>query len=144
MSHKNAQVVQGFLLGPDVDVAPLFRNDEMWAALVEVVTPVFHPEIECYVHMLEGDWSDAGLDGFRSLYLRWLAPWVTYRQEIEEVVALGERVLVLPHDFGRREVSTQEVEGKTAVLFSFRDGKIVRWEVYMVRGEGLKAVGLAE
>jgi ketosteroid isomerase-like protein len=94
--------------------------------------------------MLEGDWSDAGLDGFRSLYLRWLAPWVTYRQEIEEVVDLGERVLVLPHDFGRREGSTQEVEGKTAVLFGFRDGKIVRWEVYMVRGEGLKAVGLAE
>jgi hypothetical protein len=31
MSHENVEVVQGFLLGPDVDVAPLFRNDEMWA-----------------------------------------------------------------------------------------------------------------
>jgi hypothetical protein len=46
MSQENVEVVQRLLLGPDVDVAPL-RNDEMWAALVEVVTPVFHPEIEC-------------------------------------------------------------------------------------------------
>ena len=45
MSQENVEVVQGFLLGPDVDVAPLFRNDEMWAALVKVVTPVFHSEI---------------------------------------------------------------------------------------------------
>jgi len=33
-SRDHAEIVQGFLLGPDGDVAPLFRDDEKWAGLV--------------------------------------------------------------------------------------------------------------
>jgi len=59
-----------------------------------------------------------------------------------EVIDLGDRVLVLPHDFARRQGSSHEVEIKTAVVFTFTDGKISRWEVYMNRDDGLKALGL--
>ena len=68
--------------------------------------------------MFEGDWSDSGLDGLRNLYLKWLAPWETYRQQIEEIIDLGERVLVLARDFACRQEGTHEVENKTAVVFT--------------------------
>jgi hypothetical protein len=42
--------------------------------------------------------------------LDWIAPWATYRIETEEVIDLGERVVVLNHDRGRREGSTHELE----------------------------------
>jgi hypothetical protein len=138
------ELVRSFLLGPDVDLAPLFRDDEKWAALSAGAAFAFHPDFDCYARIFEGDWSDSGIDGFRKCYLKWLAPWETYRQEIEEVIDLGERVLVLPRDFARRQGSTHEVEIKVAVVFTFIDGKIARWEVYLDRDEGLKAVGLTD
>jgi ketosteroid isomerase-like protein len=144
VSQENVETVRAFQAGPDVDVAPLFRDDEKWAALSAGAALAFHPDFDCYARIFEGDWSDSGIDGFRNLYLKWLAPWETYRQDIEEVIDLGERVLVLPRDFARRQGSTHEVEIKTAVVFTFIDGKIARWEVYFDRDEGLKAVGLAE
>ena len=144
MSQKNVELVRGFLFGPDVDVAPLFRDDEKWAALSAWLPFAFDADFECYASMFEGDWSDSGPEGLRNLYLRWLAPWETYRQEMEQVIDLGDPVLVLPRDFARRQGSTYEVENKTAVVFTFSDGKIARWEVYLNHGEGLRAVGLAE
>jgi hypothetical protein len=142
MSQENVELVRGLLPGPDVDVAPLFRDDEKWAALSAGAILAFHPDFDCYARIFEGDWSDSGINGFRTLYLKRLAPWETYRQDIEEVIDLGERVLVLPCDFARRQGSTYEVENKTAVVFTPVDGKIARWDVYLNRGEGLKAVGL--
>jgi ketosteroid isomerase-like protein len=144
VSQENVELVKGFLPGPGVDLVPLFRDDEKWAAVSVGVALAFHPDFDCYARMFEGDWSDSGIDGFRRCYLKWLAPWETYRQEIEEVIDLGERVLVLPREFARPKGSTHEVEIKAAVVFTFVDGKIARWEPYLDRGEPLKAVGLAE
>lgn len=38
----------------------------------------------------------------RTGWLDWLAPWVQYRTEVENVLDAGDRVLVLTRDFGRR------------------------------------------
>jgi hypothetical protein len=74
----------------------------------------------------------------------WTAPWVTYRIEIEEVIDLGERVLVLNHDWGRREGSTGEVRGDLGVIWTIRDGKVAGLDVPSTRADVLKAAGLAE
>jgi hypothetical protein len=50
-----------------------------------------------------------GIDGLSEAWLDWLSPRETYRTEMEEARDLGERVLLLVRDFGRREGSTQEV-----------------------------------
>jgi ketosteroid isomerase-like protein len=78
------------------------------------------------------------------MWLEWLAPWKTYRVETEEVIDLGDRVLVLVRAFGRLEGSQGEVENTSASLWTVRDRKIARVEFYVDRTEALKAVGLEE
>ena len=78
------------------------------------------------------------------MWLEWLAPWTTYRTETEDVIDLGDRVLVLVHAFGRLEGSQGEVENTSASLWTVRDRKIARVEFYVDHTEALKAVGLQE
>jgi hypothetical protein len=82
-----------------------------------------------------------GIDGLREVWLDWLSPWETYRTEIEEARDLGDRVLLLVHDFGRRTGSTQEVALNGASVWTVRDGTIVRAEFHSDRTTALEAVG---
>jgi ketosteroid isomerase-like protein len=129
---------------PDVDVVPLFRDDDKWATVSRALARRFHPDIECQAIMFDGDRSGTGLRGFRAIWLEWLAPWATYRQELDETIDVGDRALMPLRDFGRREGSTQEVEANPAAIWTFRDGKIARWEVFIDRAQALKSAGLSE
>jgi hypothetical protein len=62
----------------------------------------------------------AGLDGLRATWRDWLAPWASYRTEIEELIDAGERVVVLARDYGRREAGAPEVEQKNAAVWNRR------------------------
>jgi hypothetical protein len=81
------------------------------------------------------------IDGLREVWLDWLSPGETYRTEIEEARDLGDRVLLLVHDFGRRTGSTQEVALNGASVWTVRDGTIVRAEFHSDRTTALEAVG---
>ncbi len=94
--------------------------------------------------MPDGEKTYADTDGLRAFWLDWLAPWTTYRQQVEEAIDLGDRVLLIIHDFGRSEGSTQEVKGETAGLWSVRDGTIARAEFYLSHAAALEAAGLSE
>ena len=145
MSQANVELVLGLVPAPDVDIAPFFRDDEMWARLAAAWAPVIQPDFQCTAALFGSEISyGVGIDSFRALWLDWLAPWATYRTETEETNDLGDRVLWLGLDFGRRKGSTAEVKGDVAVLWTFRDGKVARWDGYTDRAEALKAVGLAK
>jgi ketosteroid isomerase-like protein len=146
MSQENVDFVLKFIQpGPDVDFVPLFHDDETWAAFVETVGPLHHPDFNFLVRGLPGgERAYVGLDDLRAAWLDWLAPWATYRAEVEETVDLGERVLLLYHSFGRLEGSTEEVIDELASVWTVRDGKIANVEFYATtHAEALKAVGLA-
>jgi ketosteroid isomerase-like protein len=129
----------------DVDLAQLFRDDAMWAAFAEAVGPLFHPHCESVFSGVPGGGKTyTGVEGIRARWLDWLAPWATYRGEIEEAIDLGERVLVPGHAFGCLEGSAAEVKLTTGNVWTVRDGKIARVEFYIDRADALKAVGLAE
>jgi ketosteroid isomerase-like protein len=64
--------------------------------------------------------------------------------ELERVIDLGERVLVLNNDRGRHEKSIEEVRGRVGVVWTFRDGRIARMDAYTTHADALKAVGLEE
>jgi ketosteroid isomerase-like protein len=51
-------------------------------------------------------------------------------------------VLLIVEDFARREGSTQEVKIDGSAVWSFRDGKIARFEAYADRSEAWEAIGL--
>jgi ketosteroid isomerase-like protein len=143
VSRENVDLVQRLQPDPEVDFAQVFRDDDMWAASVELGA-FYHPDVESVRPGLPDGTIYIGLDGLRDMWLEWLAPWTTYRVEAEDVIDLGDRVLLLAHVFGRLGESQAEVENTVASVYTVRDGKIARAELYLDRTEALKAVGLEE
>jgi ketosteroid isomerase-like protein len=143
VSQANVDLVLRLQPDPEVDFAQVFRDDDMWADAVEVGA-YYHPDVESVRPGLPDGKTYTGLDGLRDMWLEWLAPWTTFRVEADDVIDLGDRVLVLAHVFGRLEGSQAEVENSVASVFTVRDGKIAHVEFYLDRAEALKAVGFED
>jgi ketosteroid isomerase-like protein len=80
---------------------------------------------------------------------RWFADWFTtfepgYHFEIEETRDLGDLVLLVATHHGRGRTSGVEVHGKTGYLYSVRDRKVIRVELYPSRADALAAAGVRE
>jgi hypothetical protein len=144
MSQGNVELVLMVQPGPEVDCVPLFRDESRWTEFAEAIRPVIHPNVECVLHEFGGERRYLGLGGIRSFMLDWMAPWASYRIEMERVIDLKERVVVLNNDRGLRESSTSEVKGRVGVVWTIHGVKIARLDAYTTHAEALKAVGLEE
>jgi ketosteroid isomerase-like protein len=69
-----------------------------------------------------------------------------YRPEIEQIIDVGEdRVLTLAVEHGRGRGSGAEVQAaQTAHLWTLRDGKAVRLDLFLDRERALEATGLSK
>jgi ketosteroid isomerase-like protein len=79
----------------------------------------------------------------------WFADWLTtfepgYRFEILEVRDLGDVVFLDAEHGGRGRTSGIEVTGRTGYLYTVRDGRIVRAELYTTPAEALAAAAARE
>ena len=102
-------------------------------------------EVISRIIVLEGGLR--GHDGVRRWWqnwLDWLEPWATYRGTYEQLIDVGEHVVVLLRNHGRREDMETEVELIGATIFTFREGKLARWGDYAERAAAFEAVGLSE
>jgi ketosteroid isomerase-like protein len=75
---------------------------------------------------------------------QWFAGWFAtfepgYRFEIEEARDLGQLVFLDVTHYGRGRTSGAEVRGRTGYLYTVRDGRIVRGELYPGPSEALAA-----
>lgn len=144
MSEEHVELVVRLQPAPDADIGQLFRDDDRFASMTSALAKFFDTDFECAFCRFDATKTYTGLDGLRSLWLEWLAPWATYRTEIEDAIDCGDRVLVLFHDFARREEGADEVRGSVAAIWTFHDRKISRAEFYPSRDDALKAVGLSK
>jgi SnoaL-like domain len=139
--RRTVAISQAIMLPPDSNAAALMRDDALASALVKAVTPLLHPTCELGGTLLQSGVTYTGPQGLREWALEWYAPYVSYRVVQGKAVDLGgDRVLVPYNCFGRIEGSTAEIEIVHAGVFTFRDGKIARAEIYLNRAEALKAV----
>jgi ketosteroid isomerase-like protein len=144
MSQQNVELVTRLQVAPEVDLAALFRSDEMWAALTDSIRELFHPDCRSVAPGVPGTEAEhVGLDGLRAAWLRWLEPWLTYRTEIKQAFDGGERVLLLTQDYGRRAGSVHEVKVDGSAVWTVSDGKISRAEFFTHRGDAFNAAGLS-
>ena len=67
-----------------------------------------------------------------------------YRVEPQEFIDVGEAVVVLVRVTGRGKASGAHMEMHVAHLWVFRNGKVIRGDVYRTREEALEAAGLRE
>jgi ketosteroid isomerase-like protein len=146
MSQENVALVRSLLPRPDTDMVALFNDDSAAGELMQTWAPSLDPDFVSVKHFPGADADTAqGLHGLRAGWLDWLAPWESYRTEIEEMIDLGDRVVSVICDYARREPQAPEVALKSAVVWTVRDGRIARAEFYTGgRAEALEAIGLAE
>lgn len=134
------------LLGPFAqgDIAPLFRDDAINAAITAASEPFFTADFQCvFVRKDVGRAEYFGLDGLRAAWLDWLEPWESYGAGVEDVLDGGEgRVVVLTHDHARPSGSSAETDFLGTTVWTVREGKVERIEFYWERAEGLAAAGL--
>jgi ketosteroid isomerase-like protein len=84
-----------------------------------------------------------GHDGVRAYAGSITDAWQEFTVRPERFFDLGDRVLVLTRERGRGRASGIEVQSRpTAHLWTMRDGRVVRFEVYWDREEGLRAAGI--
>jgi ketosteroid isomerase-like protein len=145
MSQENVELVTNLQPAPDVDIAELFRSDEMWSTVADAVAPLFHPDFESLAPGVPGtEKVHVGLGGLRAAWLEWMKPWMTYRTEIKQAIDAGDRVLLLTQDYACHEGVAQEVKVDGSAVWTVRDGKIARACFYPARSEAFAAAGLTE
>ena len=85
-----------------------------------------------------------GLDAIRDNFEHWKGAWEELEVTAEEFIDAGDRVLVTEHHSGRGRGSGIEVDTRLYSVYTLRDGKVVRADEYIERGEALEAAGLRE
>ena len=110
------------------------------------VARFWHPQIDW--RAIEGAPDDigvfSGLDAMRRYWGEWLDMFEEARNEPDELIDTGDRVVAVQHASGRSRRNGLPVDLHYAVVYTLRDGKIIRGREYATRAEALKAVGLEE
>jgi hypothetical protein len=89
MSQENLDMVLALTPSRDIEITRLFRDGTAWATVVEAMANAVHPDFECIGTVFGDGTAYRGIDGFRAFQLDWMAPWTSYRVEIEQTFDLG-------------------------------------------------------
>ena len=117
MSRENVELAEAVNMAwaSEGDAVALVRDEERIDRLFTSASPLFHEDFETVVRgWPSGEKRYPGLLAQRSFWEDWLEPWAEYRQEMWKTIDLGDRVLLLFHDYGRRKDSANEIKGETA------------------------------
>ena len=86
-----------------------------------------------------------GKDAVRAYFQDWLDTFDDLKAEpLELIDAADEQVVTVLRFGGRAKLSGVETDLTFAVVYTIRDGKIVRGREYWTRDEALEAAGLSE
>jgi uncharacterized protein len=113
----------------------------------------WQPRFELYDPDMEWGWSPE-FPGLAGVYRdpsqpnerlrQWLSPWDHWECEAEEYIAHGDHVVVLARYRGRGKGGGVPVDTKGAHVWTLRNGKAIRLEIFADRSRALKAVGLED
>jgi hypothetical protein len=102
MSEENVELVRSALPRPGTDLIAMFNDDSESGELMQM-GQALDPDFVSVKHFPGAEPDVAhGLHGLRAGWLDWLAPWASYRAEIEELIDLGDRVVSVLCDYARR------------------------------------------
>ena len=85
-----------------------------------------------------------GIAGAEAFLRDWTAAWEDWELELDALQDAGNRVIGLVRQRGRSRSAGMLVEMSFAQVWTVRDGKETRMEMFSDREEALRAVGLTE
>ena len=135
MSHENVGALRR--------VYEHMAQGNFWAA-----REIFHPKIvwewSSSMSGLTGVASYQGIAGVEAATRDQFEIWDRFWQEGEKFIEAGDDVVVLTRLHGRLKGSEREVQSKAADVWTFDEGRAVRFRSYDSRSEALEATGLSE
>jgi ketosteroid isomerase-like protein len=145
MSQENVEVVRATMA--------LYQHPEGVALLAsgELDLGLLDPDIEWDASRLTEMIPDLaevyhGHHGVRTYWRTWFEAWKDLEFEVEDVRDAGDDVVALirnQRQWGRHTSIATELP-PYAMVFTFRDGKVVRWRTFPTQAAALEAVGLSE
>jgi ketosteroid isomerase-like protein len=118
----------------------LRRDFDRW---LETIDPEIEWDISAYPLP---DWPDRGKG--REQWVRnlsgYMAAWIDHTQEVRELIDAGDDVVVVVHETARMRDSGATLDRMVNFVFTLRDGRAVRFRVFLTKEEALEAVGLRE
>jgi hypothetical protein len=144
MARENVEVVREALrlwgLNPSGGLAPidLARIQEVFEGDTTAAAELFDPEVE--LHPPEGAVGGSLQRGYQGIVSNWrdlLATFDEFLIDPLEFQEAGEQVVVIQHNIGR--MRDMEVDETHSVLFTLRDRRIARIEVFASRDGALEA-----
>jgi ketosteroid isomerase-like protein len=138
MSQENVAFLEALFAGAaDLD------KQAMLDALPELIAETCDPEIEWVEDPRRADRRVyRGHDGVRESWERWLENFDQYGFEVERIVDAGAKVLVAAREEGRGRASGATISQRIYAVYSFRGGKISRYEEFYDERAALEAAGL--
>ena len=132
MSQENVEIVERAYSG----------SDDIDALVIEAM----HPDVELLgaIGGMEEGTTTVGREAVAQALSVDSEIWAERRLELRRAIDAGDRVVALVHEYRRGKGSGVTVETDIALIYGFRDGKVVRIEPYMNQAEALAAVGLSE
>ena len=132
MSQENVEIV--------------LRIYDLWPDRVSAAEEVLHRDvvIDVYSRNVLTPALYHGFDGFRRFLERVEEVWENLQVEPEELVDAGDNVAATVRMWGKRRSSKMKAETRVFTIWTFREGKVLRYTSYQTKRQALESVGLRE
>jgi ketosteroid isomerase-like protein len=131
MSEENVELVQRAYSSRGVEAEP---------------SGILHPEVELLGAI--GGMEEGTITRGREAVTKALRVdseiWTERRIELQRAIDAGDQVVALVHEYRRGKGSGVIVETDIALVYEFKESKVIRIEPYMSQAEALEAAGLSE
>jgi ketosteroid isomerase-like protein len=115
----------------------------------ELAFEFYDPDVEWDSSRIEGVLPDTagvfhGHEGVRTYWRNWLSAWSDLHFEIQDLRDAGNDVVLLVRNqrqWGRHSGLETEMPAY-GMVFTFRDGKVIRWRAFPDHRSALEAAGL--
>jgi ketosteroid isomerase-like protein len=132
MSQENVEIVRAGL-------EAFNRGD------VQALAAISSPEITMqFIGVIDEPVHYGGAGGIVEYFRDQNEHWESFGFEIEDIRAIGERVLAIGTQTARGRASGLEVSSREAILVTVESGLVTSLQGYRDPEQALKAVGLAE
>ena len=109
---------------------------------VEATLAALAPEIEIHDHDIPDAGEYRGPEGLLRWQADWERSWESWRQEPEDFIDAGDRVVAVLRIYAKGRHSGVDVERLDGAVWTLRGGKAVRLDYYGSKEEALRSVGL--
>jgi ketosteroid isomerase-like protein len=109
--------------------------------VAELATPDFVWDMSKF-HGWPEEQVYAGAPGAEAFLREWTAAWDDWELHVDALHEAGDKVVALLRQRGRSRVSGLPVDMSLAQVWTIRDGKQTRMDMYSDPAEALRAVGL--